>query len=60
MRKKTFQCMSPVLKSTQAVQKHSRQAKGGYLECKKILDLKEYYHVQFYCKPTNRDPHQKY
>jgi len=33
---------SPVLKSTQAVQKHSSQLMGGYLEYKKILDLKEY------------------
>jgi hypothetical protein len=33
---------SPVLKSTQPVQKHSSQRMGGYLECKKILDLEEY------------------
>src|SRR5215212_5514955 len=51
---------SPVLKSTQAVQKHSSQPMCDYLEYKKILDLKEYYHVQFYCKSTDRDLQQKY
>jgi hypothetical protein len=40
-----IQSMFPVLKSAQAVQKHSSKRMGGYLEYKKILDLKEYYHV---------------